>query len=446
MEFRLLGPFEAYHDGAPVEIGGRRQERCLLAILLLDAGRVVGTDRLIDLLWSGRAPGTARGTIHTYIGRLRAALAPHGVRIATRAGGYLVEPDDHMIDCDEFVRAIHEAIDASQAEQRVKLLDAALGLWRGPLLADVAGAALRLRFEGPLSELRLVATELRAEALLELGRHALVASELAATARTHPTRERLVGHVMTAMYRSGRQADALTLYRKTRRRLVDELGIEPGPQLRQLHQRIRATDHRLDSPRPAVYEVRVRDETLPWMVGGHPALEFCNTYAGWRADPPLPGAEWLRDYRTLAVWTGYVGLADDATVNRLLDLARRDPAEAASALADARLLRTHLYRCFTEPGDRRTFDTVARHAQAAAKTLILGRDSHGRGHWQVALTTGLRLPQHAIAFSAAQLLADPRRLTIHACPHEQCGWLFLDDTSMRRWCSLATCATTTGTS
>ncbi len=435
----MLGPFEARHDGNPVEIGGRRQERCLLAVLLLDAGRLVPTGRLIDLLWPERPPGTARGTIHTYIGRLRTALAQYAVRITTRADGYVVEPDDHVIDSDEFVRAVHQAIDTDQAEQRGKLLDAALGLWRGPLLADVAGEPLRQRLHGPLEELRLVAIELRAEARLQLGQHTLVASELVAIARAHPTRERLVGHLMTALYRGGRQADALRLYGTTRQSLVDDLGVEPGPELRQLHQRIQHKDHRLDQPRPAVYEIRIGDVSLPWNVAGHPALEFCNTYAGWRSANPLPSAEWLRGYNTLAIWTGYVGLGDEATVSRLLDLARRDPAGAESALADARRLRTNLYQCFVDPDDRRSFDAVARHAQAAAKTLVFGRSDNGRGRWQVALTHGLRLPLHAVAWSAAQLLTDPRRLTIHACPHERCGWLFLDHTGMRRWCSLATC-------
>lgn len=439
MEFRLLGPFEARHDGRLVTVGSRRQERCLLAVLLLEAGRMVPTDRLIDLLWNGRPPGSARGALHTYIGRLRAALAPYAIRLVTRADGYLVEPDGHVIDVEEFTRLAHRATDAGASEDRVRLLDRALELWRGPLLADVADDELRDRLDGPLEELRLIGVELRAEAQLELGQHARVVGDLTGPADAHPTRERLVGCLMTALYRGGRQADALRLYRTTRRALVDDLGVEPGPELQELHRRILRNDHRLDRPRRPVYEVRVHDESLPWSVGGHPALEFCNTFAGWGHEPTLPGAEWLRSYTTLAVWTGFVGLVDDATLSRLIALARRDPDEADAVLGDARRLRTQLYACLTNSGDPHAFDAVARHAEAAAKALVFGRDADGRGRWRPALAAGLRVPVHAAAWSASELLADPRRLTVRTCPSEQCGWLFLDESGMRRWCSLATC-------
>lgn len=440
MEFHLLGPFEARHGGRLVEIASRRQERCLLALLLLDLGRLVTIDRLIGLLWNGSAPASARGAVYTYVGRLRAALNPYGVRITTRADGYLVEADDHRVDVADFHRTVQQALDAADPAARAALLDGALRLWRGPLLADVADEALRHRLDGQLDEARLVALEARAEAQLALGRHPRVIKELAGLAERHPLRERLVGILMTAHYRAARQADALLLYEATRQALATELGVDPGPDLQELHRRILRNDARLDQPRRAVYEVRIRDEMLPWIVGGHPALDFCNTFAGWGDPAPLPGAEWLRNYRTFAVWSGYSGLADDPTVNRLLTLADRDPATARETLDQARTLRAHLYACLSGPADHTAFDAVARAAEAAARTLQYTRDETGGGRWRPGLEAGLRLPLHAAAWSAAELLADPRRLTVRSCADSHCRWLFLDETSMRRWCSLVTCA------
>ncbi|MGN9810511.1 BTAD domain-containing putative transcriptional regulator [Micromonospora sp. BQ11] len=431
MEFRLLGPFEARHDGHPIELGSRRQERCLLGVLLLEAGRLVSTDRLIDLLWNDRPPASARSVVHTYVGRLRGSLAPYAVEITTRGDGYLVEVHGHRVDVAEFRELAHRAGDTTDPAERVRLLDRALALWRGPLLADTADEELRERLHGPVEELRL--------ARLALGQHARAIGELTPLVDRHRTREQLVSVLMTALHRGGRQADALRLYRSTRQALVDDLGVEPGTRLREVHRWILRDDRRLDRPGRPVYEVRVRDEALPWSVGGHPALEFCNTFAGWGHEPPLPGSEWLRGYRTLAVWSGHVGLTDEVAVGRLLELARRNPGEADRVLEQARALRARLYACLTDPGDRRAFDDVARHAEAAAKALVFRRDSGGGGRWWPDLAAGLRLPVHAAAWSAAQLLTDPRRRTVRACPDERCGWLFLDDDAMRRWCSLATC-------
>ncbi len=446
MEFRLLGPFEARHDGRTVELGVRRQERCLLGLLLLDTGRVVSTDRLADLLWNGRPPAAARGAVQTYVGRLRAALHPYGVRIGTRGGGYVVDRVGHRVDVDEFGDLVRVAGVTAEPDARVRLLDRGLALWRGPLLADVADGELRDRLHGTVEELRLVAVELRAEAQLALGRHGPAIADLLPLAARHPTREQLVAVLMTALYRGARRADALRLYRTTRERLAADVGVEPGPRLREVHRRVLAGDDRLERSGRPVYEVRVRDESLPWSVGGHPALDFCNTYAGWGRDSPLPGAEWLRGYRTLAVWAGHVGLTDEVSVNRLLHLARRDPGTAEAVLAEARTLRAALYASLVDPADRRAFDAVARAAGAAARTAVFRRAADGRGRWWIDLAAGLRLPVHAAAFSAAQLLADPGRLTVRACPDERCGWLFLDEGGLRRWCSLGTCGGGAGAS
>jgi predicted RNA-binding Zn ribbon-like protein len=244
---------------------------------------------------------------------------------------------------------------------------------------------------------------------------------------------------MTAQFRCGRTADALALYRRTRQVLIDELGLEPGPDLQSLHERILRGDPRLNEPDAPVHVVTVRGRHLPWNVGGHVALDFCNTFGGWGHEPPLPGSEWLRDYTTLAVWAGYMGLADDRTVTRLSTEARRRPGAAGRVLETAKELRTRLYECLLDPADASAFRTVAQFAEAAATTSVFIRGTDGLGRWGVSPEAGLQLPVHAVARAAADLLSDPRRLTVRRCSSPYCGWLFLDQTGLRRWCSLLTC-------
>ncbi|MGW2113923.1 BTAD domain-containing putative transcriptional regulator [Streptomyces zhihengii] len=438
MEFQLLGPFEARHDGRPVPVGRRRQERCLLAVLLLDAGRVVTTARLIDLLWGGAPPASARGTVHTYVGRLRGALGPYGVALETVGDGYRVDPGPHTVDVHDFTGLVRRAGRAAEPVRRVRLYDEALALWRGPLLADTADDALRERLGEGLAGLRLTALEERAAEHLGLGLHDRVIGDLTAPAAEHPDRERLVAALMTALHRAGRQAQALELYRRTRLALVDGLGIEPGSVLRSLHGRILHGDPGLDRPAAPLHAVRVGGEWLPWTTSGHPALEFCNTFAGWGA-PPLPGSEWLRRFGTLAVWAGHHGLAEEWEVAGLLRTAAERPREAAGALARARGFRERLYACLTAPDDVRAFREVAAVVDEAAAHGVFVRGDDGLGHWRTRPAAGLELPLYAVARSAAGLLAEPRRLLVRACPGEACGWLFLDESGRRRWCSLRTC-------
>ena len=352
MEFRLLGPFEARDRGAVVAVGSRRQERCLLALLLLAPGRHLTAERIADLLWDGRPPPSARGAIHTYVGRLRRSLAPYDVIITTRADGYLVEPGPHTIDVDEFTALVREATAISGPGDQVRLCDGALRLWRGPLLADVADDNLRARLDPSLTELRLIAAQARAEAQLSMGLHDRVVAELPAIVDTAPTREQLLGSLMVGLYRDGRPAEALGLYVRTRTALADEFGIEPGRELRSLYQRILRDDPSLQRPPMAVYAVRVADQWLR-QPSGHPVLEFCNTYAGWAA-PGRRGADWLREYATLAVWAGHYDLADAATVDDLRHRAQQEPVTAAATLEQARDLRTVLYACLTHPDDQDT--------------------------------------------------------------------------------------------
>ncbi|OCC10733.1 BTAD domain-containing putative transcriptional regulator [Streptomyces sp. PTY087I2] len=477
MEFQLLGPFAALHRGRPVLAGLRRQERCLLAVLALEAGRAVPTGRLIDLLWNGEAPAGARAAVHTYIGRLRAALGPDGVHVETRNDGYLLRPDGHLIDTRAFEDGVREAAAAVDDEERVRHYDRALALWRGELLADVADDALRDRIGQRLAALRLSAAEERARLLLALGRHERVAAELPPLAEEHPERERLVSDSMLALHRSGRSADALNLYRSVSGTLRSAFDAEPGRDLRTLYDRVRRDDPALRRPEAPTYAVRVRGEWLPWNTGGDPALEFCNTYAGWGGER-RPGSEWLRGYRTLAVWAGHLDLLDDRTVTWLLRRAEERPGEASAVLEGAREFRGALYGCLVEgagewsggePGglegrDRGgrggelggregcggggrggafgrdgAFGLVADVVQEAMRHAVFVRGEDGLGRWSPHPDSGLRLPLHAVAQRAADLLADPRRLTVRACPGKDCGWLFLDVGGRRRWCSLGVC-------
>jgi SARP family transcriptional regulator, regulator of embCAB operon len=440
MDFRLLGPFDARADGRPVPVGTRRQERLLLAALLLDAGRRVPVDRLIDVLWDGDdPPPSARATIHTYIGRLRRTLTRHGVSIATRHDGYLLEIDGHTVDVAVFADLATRAAGAVDPGERVRLLERALGVWRGPLLAELVDDRLRHRLGAALVESRLTSVERWAEARLDMGDHVLVLPELTSQVQENPTRERLVALLMTALFRAGRATAALEQYNETRKTMVTELGVEPGSALRELYRRIRRNDRSLDRPPAPAYAVRVREQWLPWKAGGHPALEFCNTYAGWGGKLTAEGGDWLRSYRALAVWAGYVDLADDGTVTRLLERAERDPDGAAAVLAEARQLRVHLYTSLTEADDTASFAVVAGYAEAAAQQARFGRDRDGLGRWRLPETAGLRLPLLAAAKAAADLLADPRRYTVRRCPGVHCGWLYLDQSRLREWCSMDIC-------
>jgi DNA-binding SARP family transcriptional activator/predicted RNA-binding Zn ribbon-like protein len=438
MHLRLLGPFEVRDGGRRLVVGNRRQERCLLGILVLEAGHVVTTERLMDLLWDGRPPASARGAVHTYVGRLRRGLAGHDLPIATRADGYLVDAG-HRRDTDEFVELSRRAAEATGPAERVRLYDEALGLWRGPLLADVADDRLRNRLDPALREMRLTGLHRRAEDLLAMGRHERVVADLTPAVDLDPAQEPLVALLMTALYRLGRQAEALRLFDLTAKALDAGLGVEPGDELRRLRGRMLRGDPGLDRPPAPAHAVRVRDQWLPWNVGGHPALEFCNTYAGW-GGPPRPGGEWLRGYAVLAAWAEQMDLADEATVSELLRRARREPDDADAVLERARELRSHLYACLIDPADDRSFAVVAAFAEAAARASAFTRDDAGLGRWTPSPDAGLELPLHAAATSAAALLADPRRFTVCACPGANCGWLFLDPAGRRRFCSTATCA------
>ena len=243
MEFRVLGPLEVLDDGRLVDVGGAKQ-RAVLAVLLLQPNRVVSSDELIEAVWGGRPPETAQKALQVYVSQLRKALGSD--RIVTRAPGYELRVDAGELDIERF-----------QALVDTKRPTEALALWRGQPLADFAYEAFAQGEIARLGELRLGAVEDRIEAELEAGRGAALTGELETLVREHPLRERLSRQLMLALYRSGRQAEALDAYQRLRRNLVDQLGIEPGPAVRELERRILnhdptlqpAPDHGTSKPR-----------------------------------------------------------------------------------------------------------------------------------------------------------------------------------------------------
>ena len=238
MEFRLLGPLEARKGGRSLPLGGPKQ-RGLLALLLLEAGRVVSTDRLIEELWGPQAPRTVDASIQNCVSRLRGTLGREVIE--TRSPGYVLHVDAARIDAVRFERALDAAMSLDPPE-RVAALSEVLALWRGPALADVTFEGLARTEVARLEELRVTALELRLESELALGRHRGILGELEALAARYPTRERLRCLQMLALYRAGRQRDALRVYQETRLALVEELGLEPGEELRALERMIIAQD------------------------------------------------------------------------------------------------------------------------------------------------------------------------------------------------------------
>lgn len=251
MNFAVLGALVVQRDGEDLPLGGPKQ-RALLAILLLDANEAVSRDRLIDGVWGERPPPTAAHTLDNYVSRLRKTLGDGRVR--RQAPGYALEVMPDELDLERFERLLalgHEHLAGGDAERAAQDFREALGLWRGPALADLRFEPFALAEADRLEELRLQALESRIEADLTLGAGSELVAELEALVRQHPFRERLLGSLMLALYRAGRQADALAAYQAGRRRLAEELGLEPGPELRQLQSKILMHDPELAPPRAA---------------------------------------------------------------------------------------------------------------------------------------------------------------------------------------------------
>ena len=249
MEFRILGELEVEEGGRAVALGGARQ-RALLTNLLLHAGEVVSADRLIEDLYGAHPPATAAKSLQAHISRLRKALGGEQ-RLRTRGGGYVLELSEGELDVECFSTLLEEgrrSLSAGQADQAVATFERALALWRGSPLADVAYAEFAQGDVTRLEELHLAAVEELIDARIALGRHGEVIGDLERLVAMHPLRERLRASLLLALYRSGRQAEALDAYQRGRAILVEELGIEPTRLLRELHQGILNQDPALDLP------------------------------------------------------------------------------------------------------------------------------------------------------------------------------------------------------
>jgi DNA-binding SARP family transcriptional activator/streptogramin lyase len=244
MRYLILGPLEVRDGETDVALRGG-QQRKLLAILLLHSGEAVSSDRLIEELWDGKPPETAAKALQGYVSSLRKQLGPETVDTVGASYRFEVAPGD--LDAHRFEELLAEARPLERAAAAAKLREA-LALWRGPALADFAYDDFARHEIDRLDELRLVATERRIDLELALGHHDDLVPELEALVRAYPLRERLRGHLMVALYRSGRQAEALDAYRDARTALRDELGLEPSEELQALQRAILAHDPSLAAP------------------------------------------------------------------------------------------------------------------------------------------------------------------------------------------------------
>jgi YVTN family beta-propeller protein len=259
MRFQVLGPLEVEADDGPVVLGGPK-ERLLLALLLTRPNQVVPVETLVRGLWDEQPPATAAKTLQSHVKRLRRALEPGRARgaagevLVTREPGYLLRVAPGALDAaqfEELTAQARRALSEGQADDAASLLREALGLWRGRAFEEFLDTDVGAAESDRLAELRLGALEDRIEAELRLGRHRELVAELEGLVRDQPLRERLWAQLMLALYRSGRQADALLAYQRARKVLVEELGIDPGAELRRLHSAILAQDPGLDLPTPA---------------------------------------------------------------------------------------------------------------------------------------------------------------------------------------------------
>ena len=333
LEFRILGPLEVVRDGESLEFRGSR-ERGLLALLVLNANRTVSPERLAEDLWGDAPPEGAAGTLRAYVSRVRRGLGDAGGLLVTRNSGYLLQVEPGAIDAARFAALVAEGgWQAAEGDHRgaAATLRQALALWRGPALADVAEAPSARAEAARLEETRMSALEARLEADLACGRHGELVGELEAVTQTHPLRERFWQMRMLALYRAGRQAEALRTYQELRRILGEELGIEPSPTLQRLETAVLRQDSDLE----------------------------------WR---PSPGAG-----VAVAVSAGRPP-GDESFVGRAAELARLDAAWAA-----ARSGRRQLVLVAGEPGIGKSRLAAEFTRRCEAATVVSGRCDEDMG-------------------------------------------------------------------
>jgi DNA-binding SARP family transcriptional activator len=446
IEFRILGPLQVLGDGQEIRVGAPR-ERALLSLLVMHAGEVVSRDRLFVGLWGESPPVSAAKTLQTYIAHVRRALDA-GVpgareRLRTTDGGYRLDAADDEIDLRRFDRLLadgHAAVAAQRFEAASNAFADALALWRGPALSDLADDVIAAGEALRLEEARLGAMEGRIEAELGRGRHAEVVGQLQALVEQHPLREPLWGQLMRALYRCGRQAEALEAYRRAREVFVEELGIEPGPALQRLQLEILRQDEALEwrplpdgdgspaqTPGELLAEGRAAYERFDWVKAydhlshadgveplGPPDLERLAEAAWWSGRAPEAVAARERAYAAYTKWGDGVGAARVAVGLAEDHLHLSAPSVAQGWLARAeRLLdgnedcaeRGHLWRvrttiAFDFDGD------PARALELAERTLAIGLACSDRDLQVLALQDRGRILVAQGDLAAGMLLID----------------------------------------
>jgi len=340
VEFRVLGPL-AIADGARQVPLGTPRQRALLALLVAAAPRAVAYDRLAEQLWSRNAPASARHTIQGYAHRLRVGLGDNAHRLQTEPDGYRLDIRPGELDAEAFAEGVDQGrreLDDRNARAAASTLEDALSLWRGRPFEDIDDVGdlevERARLEG----LRLAAMEERCEAELSLGRHQQLVDELERLVSDHPYRERFWGHLMVARYRSGRQADALEAFRRVQSLLAEDLGIEPGPALSRLHERILLQDPMLEhqpaaaapSPRPTAVPA-ARDE----LVGRQRELDALDGFVRCRRLITVTGAPGVGKSRLALEVARRLAREqpDDVAVTQLASVS--DPADVPAVIAEA---------------------------------------------------------------------------------------------------------------
>jgi DNA-binding SARP family transcriptional activator/tetratricopeptide (TPR) repeat protein len=270
VQFRVLGGVEVVADDGRVSTLSRRRERCMLGILLLETGRALPIDRLCTLLWDGEPPTNARANLRTHAARIRAVLAQAGagdqdIALVCNRSTYQLAVPSGAVDAHRFRALVDQAARTGDLTRREKLLHDALAMWRGPALADAATERIRERVCADLDELHVTAVEDSLATGLDLGRHRELLPDLAQLTAEHPTRERLIELQMLALYRCGRSSDALNVYARVRTQLAEDLGLDPGTALQQLHTAIlrgQPLAAATSEPRPAA-AVAVKPAQLP---------------------------------------------------------------------------------------------------------------------------------------------------------------------------------------
>jgi DNA-binding SARP family transcriptional activator/tetratricopeptide (TPR) repeat protein len=387
VELRLLGPVRADARSGPVDLGARRH-RFVLAVLALQANQPVSLTRLIELCWAQDPPRTAEHAVMVCVSRLRAAFAAAGVpadeaRVVRHGSGYLLRIDRDRVDAHRFQALLERARREADDARRVALLDEALGLWRGPALDGTAPAEVLDPLRRGLDEARRSAREDRGEAQLRRGRHWELLEELSGRVDAEPFRERVVGQYMLALYRCGRIEEALGAYRRFRERLAGELGVEPGRELRDLHQAVLRRDPGVAAPQappgppPAPAGNRLVPAQLPPAVAGFVGR---GAELAWLAallpERPDPGAPILISAVTGGAGVGKTALAvqfaqqvrdrfpDGQLYVNLRGYGPGAPVPPATVLG-------HFLRALAVPGDQVPVDVDA--ATALYRSILAGR-------------------------------------------------------------------------